>query len=123
MPLPAALGLVALAAVLALIRCPTGDSFGAIAFSRASGRTGQSSNCCTRSTADRRAVADCRKADCRVEVWLDNNCGALAAGRGGWAYAVGDDKVQAERLALSQCAAHGGSRCKVAASLCSRGTP
>jgi hypothetical protein len=128
--LGAALGLAGLreagllsAVVLALVRCPTGNSYGAIAFSAATGRSGASSNYCTRSTADRRAVSECGRVDCRVEVWLDNNCGALAAGKGGWAYAVGDAQPDAERLALSQCASRGGTRCRVAASLCSRGLP
>ncbi len=120
MPSGALLGLLLAATLLALVRCPTGDSFGSIAFSQASGRTGKASNYCTRSAADRRAVSDCSHKDCRVEVWLDGNCGALAAGKGGWASAVGDDQKQAERLAVSQGAARA-ARCKVAASLCSRG--
>jgi Domain of unknown function (DUF4189) len=123
MPPPALLlALLLPIGILASVRCPTGHSFGSIAFSASTGKTGRASNHCTRSAADRRAVADCGRKDCQVQVWLDGNCGAVAAGKGGWAYAVGDDQGQAEHLAVAQCAAKA-ARCKVASSLCSRSEP
>jgi len=84
------------------VRCPTGNAFGSIAYSESTGKTGKAANYCVRSSADRKAVADCGKKDCQVEVWLDNNCGALAAGKGAWAYAVGDEKDDVEALAVQQ---------------------
>lgn len=81
------------------------DSYGAIAFSPATGATGWSHSFDTRRQAERRALAGCsgNARDCRIAIWFVNACGALAVGRNGWGAGWGNDRRRAEQEASRSC--------------------
>ena len=86
--------------------------FGAIAYSEASGSHGYSYDFSTRSAAEVKAVRECENysgyGDCRVLVWFQNGCGALAKSpSGAYGSGWGDQRVTAERYALEGCSQHG----------------
>lgn len=79
------------------------DRYGAIATS-ASGGWGYGYDYLTRQEAEQKALRECGKSDCQVQVWFKNACGAVAKdqlGNLGWGWAV--TREQAEASALSGC--------------------
>ena len=96
------------------------DSYGAIAFSPATGATGWSHSLRTRREAERLAMRGClgHAGDCRVAIWFVNACGALAVGRNGWGSGWGNDRRRAEREAIGTCSANTRS-CQVVRWQCS----
>lgn len=98
-----------------------GGSYGAIAYSPASGEFGYSDKYANRAQAESRAKQECGKSDCQVVVWYYNKCGALATDDdGAWGADNGDDGARANQAALAKCAEEHGKNCKVIASYCSR---
>lgn len=97
-PVPAACTVAAWA-------CSSGNTFGAIAYSP-SGRSGWSYSFATRSAAEARAIQECGASDCRVGVWFQGQCGALARTPNGlWTHGLGSSQAAAEAAALSSCRA------------------
>jgi hypothetical protein len=99
--------------------------FGAIAYSAESDKHGYSWNQATRAAAEQVALRECRTIsgmanDCRVVVWYQNACGALATGRDrhyGWA--AEPTEAQAAGRAMSFCRDRAGDSCRVARVVCS----
>ncbi|MCM2472090.1 DUF4189 domain-containing protein [Rhizobium sp. CG5] len=81
------------------------EGFGALAYSPATGSTGWSHSHDTRRIAERKALNACSQYadDCRVAIWFQNACGALAAGPNGWGSGWGDDRARAEYEAMKVC--------------------
>ena len=78
------------------------DLYGALAVSQSSGTVASAINHNSVGAADKAAVEQCRKSDCRVVVHFANACGAVAQGadhRFGWAW--GPTRVEAERDAVA----------------------
>jgi hypothetical protein len=100
-------------------------TYGAIAYSKAAGAHGSSSNEDTERDAAASALADCRAngtgtADCAVLVdFHRGHCGALALGARG---AYGSDHAPHRQLAankaLAQCRPYGGDTCRLARVVC-----
>lgn len=105
-------------------RC-AGERFGAIAYSEGSGAYGYSYDMGSRNAADRRAERECRRrsgsaGDCRVLVWFQGACGALAKDRRGpYGSAWGYTAQEAEAKAMQICRNHGGTDCRVQEIVCS----
>jgi serine/threonine-protein kinase len=82
------------------------DSFGAIAFSQATGGYGFSYDHGTRREAESRAMSECnsRSRGCKVAIWFKNACGAVATGsNNGWGSAWAGSRERAERDAIGYC--------------------
>jgi hypothetical protein len=98
------------------------DRYGAIAYSRHTGRYGYWKGAESREGAQRHALDSCERRDCKVEVWFRNSCGALATGEGGqvtgWAHDT--NLHEAEEMAVRACRNEGGRHCRVLISSCSR---
>lgn len=80
------------------------DNYGAIATSK-SGVWGYGFDYPTREQAEQRALKECGKSDCQIQVWFKNACGAVAKdpqGNLGWGWSA--SREQAEANALSGCA-------------------
>jgi hypothetical protein len=80
--------------------------FGAIAFSPQNGAFGYSYGAGTRAQAERIAMNNCRAngAGCRLLVYFQNACGALAVGNGnGYGFAWAASRAQAEGRAMREC--------------------
>jgi serine/threonine-protein kinase len=96
-----------------------GDLYGAIAYSLKSGRYGYLAGAPTREKAQQEALRGCRVADCTIQVWFRNSCGAVAIGnRGsvtGWGWAP--TQPVAESNALAECRKRG-KRCHVIVATC-----
>ncbi len=93
--------------------------FGAIAYSRSTGRFGNSSDQPSIESAETIALQQCRPRDCQVQVWFRNSCAALAKGSNGQtAFFVDPAKEIAERIAVKACKKRGGE-CTVVCSVCS----
>ena len=105
-------------------RCSNvGPSFGAIAYGPGSGAWGSAYDWDSREKAESTAMANCQKYanDCEVEVWFQDQCGAVAAEDGRSVYwGLGDGEGAAREDAMSKCAKGGGKNCQVQASQCSR---
>ena len=100
---------------------PTTDFYGAIAYSKATGRFGSSWNQVSRENAENEAMTSCGRADCRVRLWFQNGCGGLAvANNGGHAWNLGRSLYEAKLLTSNRCTSKHGS-CKLVCSVCSRG--
>ncbi len=106
------------------MRCSS-ESYGAIAFSKRTGRHGFSFGHPGRNAAERRALAECASgssaSDCGVLTWFHDRCAALVVGDNR-AYGSAQDASQeaASRKAIELCAQHGGSSCRVVREVCSR---
>jgi len=99
----------------------TSDQYGAIAYSKSTGRFGSSWNQATRNTAERSATSTCGRQDCRVLLWFQNGCGALAVARnGGHAWNLGRSLYEAKLLTSNRCTSQFGG-CKLICSVCSQG--
>ncbi|VXD19127.1 conserved exported hypothetical protein [Planktothrix serta PCC 8927] len=86
------------------------DHYGAIATS-ASGGWGYAYDYPTRQQAEQKALRECGKSDCQVQVWFKNACGAVAKspeGNLGWGWASTPEQAQA--YALTEC---GTGTCKI----------
>jgi len=98
------------------------DRYGAIAYSRRTGRYGYWKGAESRGGAERHAIEACEARDCKIEVWFRNSCGALATGEGGkvtgWAHDT--NLHEAEEQAVRACRNEGGHHCHVLISSCSR---
>jgi serine/threonine-protein kinase len=97
----------------------SGDSFGAIAYSRSTGAHGYSHRFGSQEQAERRARSECGKSDCEVLAWFKNgSCGALATnGKGAYGGAWGGTRAEAERKALAYCSDREG--CTIRRTICS----
>ncbi|MBW6422618.1 DUF4189 domain-containing protein [Rhizobium sp. XQZ8] len=83
------------------------DSFGAIAYSPATGATGWSYDHNSRRSAERTAQNNCNANDCEIAIWFKNGCGAVAVGQqGGWGADWGADIDPAKYLAVEACRQH-----------------
>lgn len=98
------------------------NTYGAIAYSTQTGAHGYSHNYPSRRTAEKEAVANCRKfggRNCSVTVWFYERCGALATGSDrGWGSSSHQNKQRANAEAMSFCRKHD-RNCKIVASVCS----
>jgi serine/threonine-protein kinase len=84
------------------------DDYGAIAYSRSTGKCAWAINYASRGAAENAATQRCGASDCGAVIWFRNACGALARGsRGQWASAWAGSRAEAERNALSRCNANG----------------
>jgi hypothetical protein len=96
-------------------------SFGAIAYSKATGEVGIAWGNENRSIAERQAVNYCGEADCRTVVWVQGGCGSVtkseASGQIGYAYAT--SKHLASSYAMRGCQRDGNDDCKQLAWVCS----
>lgn len=95
--------------------------FGAIAFSPQNGAFGYSYGAGTRGQAERIAMSNCRAngAGCRLLVYFQNACGALAVGNGnGYGFAWAGSRGQAEGRAMRECR-NRTSSCRIVAWSCS----
>lgn len=83
------------------------DSFGAIAYSPATGALGWSHDYNSRRGAESTAYNNCNANDCRIAIWFKNGCGAVAVGNGGgWGADWGADIDPAKYLAVEACQKH-----------------
>jgi len=97
------------------------DVFGAIAYSKSTGKWGYSYDYSSREEAESAAVGNCDRNDCVVKSWFKNSCGALAkASNKALGYSWGaPDRERAERIALSKCRERG-SRCRIITWACTK---
>lgn len=97
-------------------------SFGAISYSIATGNTGWSSGFFNRAAAEMEAVAQCMATDCRVVVWFNGGCGALAVSSYNPSiYGIGlaFDEGIAQNYAHRQCRINNGGWCATKQFACS----
>ncbi|MEW6128819.1 MAG: DUF4189 domain-containing protein [Acidobacteriota bacterium] len=88
------------------------NNWGAIAYSKSSGRIGYSYDYATEAQAINSAVERCGVRDCQAVVWFVNGCGALAKGDKGYGWAIGASRSEAEGKALAECRKRGGG-CRI----------
>lgn len=103
---------------------PARTSYGAIAVSSSTLKYGYSWGQNTQDQANAVAFQNCVEADCKIEVYFYNACGALAMTQIGgenarWGTAWAGSKSAAEQAALNYCAQAGGTDCVIEASVCS----
>jgi hypothetical protein len=98
------------------------DRYGAIAYSKRTGKYGYWRGAETQRGAERHALDACVGRDCRIEVWFRNSCGALATGEEGEIVgSAHDDRLdEARERAVRNCRNNGGHRCRVVVSACAR---
>lgn len=84
------------------------DYWGALAYSYETGRYGFAYDYETKAEATDAAVGHCGVDDCKAVVWFHNACGAFAKGNNAWGWGIGDDREDAEAVALAECRQHGG---------------
>jgi uncharacterized protein DUF4189 len=97
-----------------------GAAWGAIAYSLSTGDYGYSEGYSARSEAERWAIKECGKNDCKVAAWFSNSCGAVATGDNeAYGGAQHNNEKRARELALSRCEKEGGRNCEVIFSHCS----
>jgi Domain of unknown function (DUF4189) len=97
-------------------------SWGAIAYSRATGSYGYSYSWGSQSKAESVAVQNCTKnaKDCEATVWFNHRCGAVSSDPGPTAFwGLGNTVSQARAAAQSQCMKGGRKGCEVQVSACS----
>lgn len=107
---------------------PIPTLWGAVAVDSVTLATGFAKGSISREDAERRALADCRRANgtatgCKVVAARHNSCIALATSRGGggedmWGNAWSDDGWVSRREAVKECRKGGGTRCAVVVSFC-----
>lgn len=113
--------------------CPGGqtapaarDHFTSIAVSSSNGDWGDSWLASSRAAADRTALANCGKRvrDCKVEMWAENGCIALAEGTdNSWGVGWGPNPGAAETQALQQCRNATKATCTIKGHPCSEDPP
>ena len=105
----------------------TGDShsthsYGAIAYSRASGAWGVSETWGSQDKAESYAMKKCAEKGngCKVIVWFDRGCGAVVSSEDATTFwSLGDSEGQARADALKKCAGSGSKNCVAQAYHCS----
>jgi serine/threonine-protein kinase len=80
-----------------------GSRFGAIAYSTSTANWGTSYDHASEAAARNAALDSCGQSDCKVVVWFQNACGALAVGSTGSGAAWGQTRSEAEEKALLHC--------------------
>jgi hypothetical protein len=111
-----------LLALLFALAAPTAfaGSYGAIAYSPSTGKSGTSWNYSCVDEATRAAVGFCGQGDCDWVRWVGDQCAALAvASNGATGDAANSNRGLAEYTALQTCANYGGTDCHIQASVCS----
>ncbi len=97
------------------------STFGAIAYSPSTGRTGWSFNNTDQATALYSSVQYCGQPDCAATVWVQGGCAAIATSASGgtltWGYDA--DRNNARVRALTACGSNGWGDCQVKAWVCS----
>ncbi len=91
------------------------DRYGAIALSQATGRVGRATDLATLAAADEAAVRYCAADDCATVVWFANGCAGVSRDGGVVAWALADDREEAEQAALREC---GADNCRVVTAAC-----
>jgi hypothetical protein len=86
-------------------------TFGAIAYSRETGKYGYASECKTREAAEEEAKRKCQAHDARIVTWVRNGFCALAVGAegawgGGWSAGKEASSTAAKDHALAECKKH-----------------
>jgi uncharacterized protein DUF4189 len=109
------------------VRCRRGEeasaTYGAIAFSPATGAWGDAFGHPSRAGAEQRALGECgrRARDCAVAVWFKDQCGAVASAGGGiWASGLGRTRAAASADAMTDCRQRGARSCETRHAVCSR---
>ena len=97
-------------------------TYGALAYSVATGSTGWASGWGNQAAAENAALVNCGVGDCEIQVWFRSACAALTVSRlneaiTGWAWS--GTAATAQNLALRQCRIRGGLECKTVAWACS----
>jgi hypothetical protein len=101
----------------------SGVKYGAIGFSVGTNDWGDSYRYGSRAEAERRALPECAKnaRDCRVGVWFNDNCCAVASVEGGiWASGLGRSEAAAMNDAIADRGKRGGKKCEMQRAVCSR---
>ena len=95
---------------------------GAIAYSAKDKGAGWSFGWNELDKAKNEAMNRCSKqsAACRLWVWFDNSCGAVAADGSIVTWGTAYAKKDADQRALLECRKAGGNKCVIEASACSR---
>lgn len=99
-------------------------SFGAIYVSSRTGASGLSSGRATRAIAERQALGICQAQagqanDCKLAIWFDRRCAALAIGRNkAWGARYEISGPRAIRYALAACRTEGGIDCRIVQTNC-----
>ena len=91
--------------------------WGAIAYSKSTGRYGLTHDYSTQAKAINSAVERCHVNDCQAVVWFTDSCGAFAKGSSAYGWGIGNSRADAEEKALADCRKRGGG-CRVAAWSC-----
>lgn len=75
----------------------------------------------SRAAAERAALSTC-PGSCKIAIWVNNACAAIAIGEsGGWGAAWHPNRKRAERASIANCASAGNQGCSVRQWICSRG--
>ncbi len=96
-------------------------SWGAIAYSAQDKGFGYSEGWSDLENAKKTAMENCEKhsAKCKLWLWYDHECGAIAADGNTVAWGTATAKSNAERRALMECKKAGGKKCVISVSQCS----
>jgi hypothetical protein len=97
------------------------DSFGAIAYSPATGQIGWVKNDAEKADAEKTAMDHCAEkgaTDCALANTVKNSCAAIATGDNGWGSNWDDTVAAAESKTLATCGQYT-VNCKIAISFCS----
>ncbi|MFD6396098.1 DUF4189 domain-containing protein [Nocardia sp. NPDC060249] len=98
----AALGLAAGSVLGAGSATAAGNQWASIAVSKGELIYGTSANEADAPSAEAVALADCHYADCEVLATWANGCGALVQSDDAFAWAIGANRAEAERVAYEQ---------------------
>jgi hypothetical protein len=103
-------------------KCANQKSWGAIAYSPKDKARGWSEGFADLSQAQQKALDNCsvRGAACKLRVWYNNSCGALAADGDIVTFGTSDVRANADQRVLLECKKAGGKKCVVEVSQCSR---
>lgn len=103
-------------------KCAKQKSWGAIAYSPKDKARGWSEGFADLSQAQQKALDNCavRGAACKLWVWYNNSCGALAVDGEIVMFGTAEVRANADQRALLECKKAGGKKCVVEVSQCSR---
>jgi len=89
--------------------------YGAVAYSRSSGRFGSSQGCASLTEAEKIALEGCNASDAAVVIWCrDALCALAIAENRAFGYAWGHSRSEVEKKALEQCQRYAHSPCHIA---------